>query len=76
MKIISCNVNGIRSAYKKGLLNFINKEKPDILCLQEIKAKNEREIAEKLAKKESEIALWPAETISVTPHRRAPTSSI
>ncbi len=41
MKIISCNVNGIRSAYRKGLLNFINKEKPDILCLQEIKAKKE-----------------------------------
>ena len=38
MKIISCNVNGIRSAYKKGLLDFINKEKPDILCLQEVKA--------------------------------------
>lgn len=38
MKIISCNVNGIRSAYKKGLIEFINKQKPDVFCLQEIKA--------------------------------------
>lgn len=41
MKIISCNVNGIRSAYEKGLLGFIEIEKPDILCLQEIKAHKE-----------------------------------
>lgn len=38
MKIISCNVNGIRSAYKKGLIEFINKQKPDVFCLQEVKA--------------------------------------
>jgi exodeoxyribonuclease-3 len=41
MKIVSCNVNGIRAANKKGLLDFINDEKPDILCLQEIKANRE-----------------------------------
>jgi exodeoxyribonuclease III len=41
MKIISCNVNGIRAAYKKGLLDFITKENPDILCFQEIKARKE-----------------------------------
>jgi exodeoxyribonuclease-3 len=41
MKIISCNVNGIRAAYKKGLLDFIKTEKPDIFCLQEIKANRE-----------------------------------
>lgn len=38
MKIVSWNVNGIRAASKKGLLEFIEKEKPDILCLQETKA--------------------------------------
>lgn len=37
MKIISWNVNGIRAAEKKGLFNFIEKEKPDIFCLQETK---------------------------------------
>lgn len=38
MKIISWNVNGIRAVYKKGFTDFVLKEDPDILCLQEIKA--------------------------------------
>src|SRR3989338_3681545 len=38
MKIISWNVNGIRAILNKGFLNVIEKENPDILCLQEIKA--------------------------------------
>lgn len=37
MKILSWNVNGIRAAVRKGFLNFLKKEKPDILCLQETK---------------------------------------
>jgi len=37
MKIISWNVNGIRAAVKKGFADFLKTEKPDILCLQEIK---------------------------------------
>ncbi len=37
MKIISWNVNGIRAITKKGFKKFLDKEKPDILCLQEIK---------------------------------------
>ncbi|MES2059487.1 MAG: exodeoxyribonuclease III [Patescibacteria group bacterium] len=39
MKLISWNVNGIRAVHNKGLfLPFIEKYKPDILCLQETKA--------------------------------------
>jgi exodeoxyribonuclease III len=38
MKIISWNVNGIRACIKKGFLDFIDEEKPDILCVQETKA--------------------------------------
>lgn len=39
MKIISWNVNGIRAVHKKGLfVPFIEKYKPDVLCLQETKA--------------------------------------
>ena len=38
MKIISWNVNGIRSVYNKGFLEWFAKESPDILCLQETKA--------------------------------------
>jgi exodeoxyribonuclease III len=38
MKLISWNVNGIRSVCNKGFLEWFTKESPDILCLQEIKA--------------------------------------
>ncbi len=39
MKIISWNVNGIRAVHKKDLfVPFIEKYRPDILCLQETKA--------------------------------------
>ncbi|WP_341661731.1 exodeoxyribonuclease III, partial [Blattabacterium cuenoti] len=38
MKIISYNINGIRSGISKGLLNWIETNQPDVLCLQEIKA--------------------------------------
>ncbi|MFA6514487.1 MAG: exodeoxyribonuclease III [Patescibacteria group bacterium] len=37
MKLISWNVNGIRAVAKKGLADFLKTEKPDILCLQEVK---------------------------------------
>lgn len=37
MKLISWNVNGVRAAVKKGFVDFLQSEKPDILCLQEIK---------------------------------------
>jgi exodeoxyribonuclease-3 len=40
MKIISWNVNGIRAGVRKGLLEFIKKEKADIYCFQEVKANN------------------------------------
>lgn len=36
------NVNGIRAALKKGFLEFIDKQSPDVLCLQEIKAIEEQ----------------------------------
>lgn len=38
MKILTANVNGIRSAYTKGFFTWLEKENPDIICLQEIKA--------------------------------------
>ncbi len=39
MKIISWNVNGIRALHKKGIfVPFVEKYKPDIICLQETKA--------------------------------------
>lgn len=37
-RIISYNVNGIRAAIGHGLMDWLRSAKPDILCLQEIKA--------------------------------------
>lgn len=42
MKLISWNVNGIRATIGKGLGDFVSTEKPDILCLQETKARPEQ----------------------------------
>src|SRR3989344_5604364 len=41
-KLISWNVNGIRSVLSKGFHDFVQKENPDIICLQEIKANKEQ----------------------------------
>ena len=38
MKIISLNLNGIRSATNKGLYKWLKKQDADIVCMQEIKA--------------------------------------
>lgn len=38
MKIISYNVNGIRAAINKGLVEWLGQANPDVICLQEIKA--------------------------------------
>ncbi len=42
MKIISWNVNGVRSWYKKGSLDWVLMQKPDFICLQEMKAHEEQ----------------------------------
>lgn len=38
MRILCWNVNGIRAVARKGLLEWLSRETPDILCLQETKA--------------------------------------
>jgi exodeoxyribonuclease-3 len=38
IKILSWNVNGIRAAHRKGFLDWLATESPDILCVQETKA--------------------------------------
>jgi len=38
LKILSWNVNGLRAVHRKGFLDWFLEYKPDILCLQEIKA--------------------------------------
>jgi len=41
-RIISYNVNGIRAALKKGLMDWLEAAKPDVFCMQEIKAMPEQ----------------------------------
>ncbi len=38
MRVISINLNGIRSAFNKGLLAWLANQHADIVCLQELKA--------------------------------------
>ncbi len=37
LKVITLNVNGVRSAAKKGLFRWLAAQRPDIVCLQEMK---------------------------------------
>jgi exodeoxyribonuclease III len=38
MRVITANVNGIRAAAKKGFFDWLNRQKADVVCLQETKA--------------------------------------
>ena len=42
MKLLSWNVNGIRSVLGKGFHNFVQHENPDVLSVQEIKANQQQ----------------------------------
>lgn len=42
MKLISWNVNGLRAVMGKGFPDFVATERPDVLCLQETKARPEQ----------------------------------
>jgi exodeoxyribonuclease-3 len=42
MRILSWNVNGLRAVLKKGFLEWLDKDDPDILCIQETRADPEQ----------------------------------
>ena len=48
IKIYSWNVNGIRAIHKKGFLEWLDEDRPEILCIQETKA-NLDQLPKKLA---------------------------
>lgn len=56
-KISSWNVDGLRSWLKKGGVEFLEKEEPDILCLQETKC-SEGKIPEELKQIEGYHSYW------------------
>jgi exodeoxyribonuclease III len=60
-RILSWNVNGIRSIAKKGLLDWLHHESPDILCMQETKA-SPSQLSQDLLEPHGYQAYWsPAE---------------
>ena len=42
LRIITLNVNGIRAAARKGLFNWLSRQKADVVCLQEVRAMPEQ----------------------------------
>lgn len=42
MRILTLNVNGLRSAAQKGVFAYLAKQKADVVCLQEIRATEEQ----------------------------------
>lgn len=42
LNIVSWNVNSLRSAIAKGFISWLESEKPDIVCLQEVRATSDK----------------------------------
>ena len=57
MNIYSWNVNGLRSAIKKGFEEWFNATSPDILCLQEVRA-DEDQVPESIRNREGYFSYW------------------
>ena len=61
MKITSLNCNGIRAAARKGLFDWLDRERPDVLCLQEIKAQEDQIEGEPFHPEDYHCYFHPAE---------------
>jgi exodeoxyribonuclease-3 len=48
VRVVTANVNGIRAAHRRGGLNWLAKSRPDVICLQEVRATGDQ-LAEVLA---------------------------
>ncbi len=57
MKIVSWNVNGLRAIAQKGFLDYVFRESPDVLCLQEVKAFPEQ-VAEEFRSPKGYHSYW------------------
>lgn len=47
LRVISLNLNGIRAAFRKGLAGWLARQRPDVVCVQELKAQ-EKDIADEM----------------------------
>jgi len=59
MRLLSWNVNGLRAISKKGFLEWLHEESPDILCLQETKC-HPGQLTENLLKPNGYQTFWSA----------------
>ncbi len=57
LKILSWNVNGIRAGQRKGFLEWLQTEKPDLLFIQETKAEKEQ-LDDELLMPEGYLTYW------------------
>ncbi len=57
VRLLSWNVNGIRAVEKKGFLDWLRQEAPDVLCLQETRAHPEQ-VPPALSPPEGYFAYW------------------
>jgi exodeoxyribonuclease-3 len=57
MKLISWNINGVRSATKKGLWRWLSTERPAILCLQETRIQS-GQLTEEMRNPSGYHAFW------------------
>lgn len=59
IRVLSWNVNGIRAVHKKGFLEWLRQEEPDVLCLQETKAASDQ-LPEELISPPGYRTFWSA----------------
>lgn len=57
MRIISANVNGIRSATSKGFIDYLAQAQADIVCVQELKAQ-EADLTEEMKHPQGMYGVW------------------
>lgn len=62
IRILSWNVNGIRAVHKKGFLDWLARESPDILCVQETKA-TEDQLPKELIAPHNYQSAWCSATV-------------
>ena len=56
-KLLSWNVNGVRAVAKKGFIEWIQEEMPDILCIQETKSQ-ESQLDAKITDVDGYTSYW------------------
>ena len=61
MRVITLNVNGIRSAAAKGLFPWLAQQQADVICLQEVRAREEQFAGHEISLPGYHAAYYPAE---------------